>query len=211
MTKQAPTDQAAALPASEPAAERTSRTYVLSGPGGVGKGTVVEELLKVVDSLWLSRSWTTRDRRVGEAPDAYNFVTREEFVAHVEDDGFLEWVEFLDYLQGTPVPAAPSGSDVLLEIDVQGAAQIRSLDPSAVLIFLDAPSVDEQERRLRARGDSDDRVAQRLETAVVERENAEQLGCHFVINNDVAETVQALRALVERSRSESIESGVEAG
>jgi len=178
-----------------------SLTFVLSGPGGVGKGTVVDQLLEVVDSLWLSRSWTTRDRRVGEAPDAYNFVSRDEFKAHIENDGFLEWVEFLDYLQGTPVPVPPPGHDVLLEIDVQGAAQIKALDETAVLIFLDAPSVEEQERRLRARGDSDERVAQRLEAAVAERENAEQLGCHTVINHDVDATVQALVSLIATERS----------
>lgn len=179
---------------------RRSRTFVLSGPGGVGKGTVVDELLEVVDQLWLSRSWTTRARREGEAPDAYNFVSRAEFMAHIENDGFLEWVEFLDYLQGTPVPAPPDGNDVLLEIDVQGAAQIRALDPAAVLIFLDAPSVEEQERRLRARGDSDERIVQRLETAVIERTNAEALGCHVVINSDVEATVQVLADLIEAQR-----------
>ena len=141
------------------AAEHRSVTFVLSGPGGVGKGTVVERLLNLVDGLWLSRSWTTRDPRPGEAADAYNFVDRETFKAHIEDDGFLEWVEFLDYLQGTPVPNPPPGNDVLLEIDVQGAAQIYAMDPSAVLLFLDAPSIDEQEARLRARGDTEERVA----------------------------------------------------
>lgn len=180
--------------------DRTSTTFVLSGPGGVGKGTVVAKLLDVVQDLWLSRSWTTRDRRPGEAPDAYNFVDRATFLAHVEDDGFLEWVEFLDYLQGTPVPAPPRGSDVLLEIDVQGAAQIKAMDPDAVLLFLDAPSVDEQEARLRARGDSDERVAQRLETAIAERAGAKELGCIIVINDDLDRTVAELAEIIASHR-----------
>ena len=180
--------------------EHTSVTFVLSGPGGVGKGTVVDRLLEVVDDLWLSRSWTTRDPRPGEAPDAYNFVDRDTFVSHIEDDGFLEWVEFLDYLQGTPVPAPPPGSDVLLEIDVQGAAIIKAMDADAVLLFLDTPSVDEQEARLRARGDSDQRIAQRLETAVAEREAAAELGCTVVINDDVESTVAELAAIVASYR-----------
>lgn len=175
-------------------------TFVLSGPGGVGKGTVVERLLEVVPNLWLSRSWTTRDRRPGEAHDAYNFVERATFEAHIENDGFLEWVEFLDYLQGTPVPDPPEGSDVLLEIDVQGAAQIRSMDPDAVLLFLDAPSVTEQEARLRARGDSEERVAQRLETAVIERETAAELGCIVVINDELSAAVAELATVIEANR-----------
>jgi len=179
---------------------RTPVTFVLSGPGGVGKGTVVDRLLEVVDDLWLSRSWTTRDPRPGEAPDAYNFVDRETFEAHVAAGGFLEWVEFLDYLQGTPVPDPPPGNDVLLEIDVQGAAQIRRMNPDAVLLFLDTPSVEEQEARLRARGDSDERVAQRLATALVERQAAAELGCTVVINDDVESTVAELAAIIESHR-----------
>ncbi len=184
------------------AAEHRSVTFVLSGPGGVGKGTVVERLLNLVDGLWLSRSWTTRDPRPGEAADAYNFVDRETFKAHIEDDGFLEWVEFLDYLQGTPVPNPPSGKDVLLEIDVQGAAQIYAMDPSAVLLFLDAPSIDEQEARLRARGDTEERVAQRLTTAIAERAAAEELGCQVVINDDLDSTVAELAAIIDFYRGE---------
>lgn len=182
------------------AATPTSVTFVLSGPGGVGKGTVVTRLLDVVDNLWLSRSWTTRDPRPGEAPDAYNFVDRAAFEAHIEQDGFLEWVEFLDYLQGTPVPSPPPGNDVLLEIDVQGAAQIRSMDPDAVLLFLDTPTIAEQESRLRARGDSDERVAQRLETAIAERAAAEELGCTVVINDELDSTVAELTAIIESYR-----------
>lgn len=180
--------------------EHTSVTFVLSGPGGVGKGTVVDRLLEVVDDLWLSRSWTTRDPRPGEAPDAYNFVDHDTFVSHIENDGFLEWVEFLDYLQGTPVPDPPPGSDVLLEIDVQGAAIIKAMDADAVLLFLDTPSIDEQEARLRARGDSDHRIAQRLATAVAEREAAAELGCTVIINDDVESTVAELAAIVAAHR-----------
>lgn len=178
-------------------------TFVLSGPGGVGKGTVVDELLNADTNLWLSRSWTTRDRRPGEAPDAYNFVDRATFERHIEDDGFLEWVEFLDYLQGTPVPNPPQGMDVLLEIDVQGAAQIRAMNPNAILLFLDAPSVEEQERRLRERGDSEERVAQRLATAVTERQAAQDLGCTTIVNDTLASTVTQLMDLITAARAGS--------
>lgn len=175
-------------------------TFVISGPGGVGKGTVVERLLAEVPKLWLSRSWTTRDPRPGEAPDAYHFVTREQFLAHVEAGGFLEWVEFLDYLQGTPVPTPPDDHVVILEIDVQGAAQIKAIDPDAHLVFVDTPSVDEQERRLRERGDDDDRVAMRLDKAVEERSTANELGCTVVINDDLDDTVAELAGLIDAAR-----------
>lgn len=176
-------------------------TFVVSGPGGVGKGTVVERLLGVVPKVWLSRSWTTRDPRPGEAPDAYNFVTRKQFLDHVEADGFLEWVEFLDYLQGTPKPTPPAGHAVLLEIDVQGAAQIKATNDAAVLVFIDTASVEEQERRLRGRGDSDERVAMRLAHAEQEREMAVELGCDVIINDDLDQAVADLAALIESRRA----------
>ena len=150
--------------------------------------------------MWLSRSWTTRDPRPGEAPDAYNFGTREQFLAHVENGGFLEWVEFLDYLQGTPMPTPPEGDVVILEIDIQGAAQIEAMNPAAHLVFIDTPSVEEQERRLRGRGDSDERVGMRLDKAVVERNAAAELGCTVIINDDLDTTVDELRALIRAVR-----------
>jgi guanylate kinase len=175
---------------------------VVSGPGGVGKGTLVGHLLERDRRLWVSRSWTTRSRRPGEAEDAYHFVTPEQFQSHVDAGGFLEWVEFLDYCQGSPLPDPPAGSDVLFEIDVAGAERVKALYPDALLIFVDTPDRATQEARLRARGDDDDRIRQRLDKAVEEASRAEQLPFVHVVNDDLGRAVDELASLVESARSD---------
>ena len=174
---------------------------VISGPGGVGKGTLVQELVRADDRLWLSRSWTTRAPREGERPDAYHFVTPEEFQAHIDRDGFLEWIDFLDYRQGSPLPEPPAGCDVLFEIDVQGAARIHELHPDALLIFVDAPDRVVQEERLRGRGDSEERIAQRLAKAEEEVARSRDLPFVRVVNDDLDRTVSEIGALIEGARS----------
>lgn len=173
---------------------------VVSGPGGVGKGTVVDRFIRRNPQFRLSRSWTTRARRPGEPEDAYVFVSPEEFQARIDADGFLEWAPFLDYRQGTPRLAVGPADDVLLEIDTQGAQQIRELHDDALLIFVDAPSRAEQRRRLEERGDGPDRVAQRLALAATEVERAEALGMHRVVNEDIEQAVLDIEALVRASR-----------
>jgi guanylate kinase len=174
---------------------------VISGPGGVGKGTVVERLLARDPSLWLSRSWTTRERRPGEPEDAYVFATRDEFERRVAEGGFIEWVEFLDYLQGSPVPDPHPGSDILFEIDVHGARQIRERYPDALLIFVEAPTRDEQAARLRKRGDAPERVDQRLAKAEEEAAMAAALGCLVVVNDDLDRTVEEIEHLIATARA----------
>jgi guanylate kinase len=175
---------------------------VISGPGGVGKGTLVDRLVELDDRLWLSRSWTTRQRRPGEAPDAYRFVSPEQFQAHIEADGFLEWVEFLDYRQGSPVPEVPPGRDALFEIDVVGAAAIKERYPDALTIFVDAPSREEQRRRLVGRGDPPEVVERRLAKAEAEASAAVEMHSVIVINDDLDRALAELAELVADRRRE---------
>jgi guanylate kinase len=174
---------------------------VISGPGGVGKGTLVAELLQRDPRLWLSRSWTTRARRPSESPDAYHFVSRDRFEQRIADGGFLEWVEFLDYLQGSPLPEPPEGHDVVFEIDVKGAANIKSLYPDALLVFVDAPDRAVQEARLRGRGDDEERIAQRLAKAEEEVELARQLDVVHLVNDDLERALAELHELIAEHRS----------
>lgn len=173
---------------------------VISGPGGVGKGTIVRRLLERDPRLWLSRSWTTRERRPGEAPDAYVFATREEFLDKVDEGGFLEWVEFLDYLQGSPIPEPPEGADVLFEIDVVGAAKVLEHDPGALTIWIEPPSLDDLRRRMAGRGDHPDRIEQRLHKALEEAAIAASLGSARVVNDDLDRAVAEIESLIAAAR-----------
>jgi guanylate kinase len=174
---------------------------VVSGPGGVGKGTVVAALVERDRRLWLSRSWTTRERRPGESDQAYVFATRDEFEMRKAAGGFLEWAEYLGELYGTPTPEAPEGMDVVLEIELEGARQVRERHPDALLVFLDAPSEAVQEARLRGRGDPDDKVAERLAAAPRERALAAHLGMEVLVNDDLETTVESLAGLIEQRRA----------
>ena len=173
---------------------------IVSGPGGAGKGTIVEQLLDHDPQLWLSQSWTTRPRRSSEPAGAYRFADRPTFEAAIAANGFLEWVEFLDYLQGTPVPDPPEGADVLLEIDVRGARQVQKLLPGVLLIFVDAPSPEHQRARLERRGDDPSTVALRMAKTEAERAEALEMGYTCVVNDEVSQAVEAIERLIAADR-----------
>ncbi len=192
-------------PQRSPTAATPGLLLVLAGPSGVGKGAVHTELRRRRDDAVLSVSCTTRPPRPGEIEGVhYRFVDRPTFEAMIADGQLLEWAEYAGNLYGTPrQPAhdAVSGGQVLvLDIEVQGALQVRDADASALLVFLLPPDRDELERRLRARGTEDEAaVARRLEVA--ERELA--LVDRFdlaIVNDDVARAVDELEAAIAHAR-----------
>jgi len=161
----------------------------------------VARLRALEPDIWVSRSWSTRARRPGEPADAYTFVTEEQFQELIDAGGFLEWVQFLDYRQGTPLPDPPPGVDVLFEIDVHGARVVQQHYPDALLVFIEAPSLEEQERRLRKRGDDEDKLRRRLAKAEEERLIAKEIGMVTLVNDDLDRAVDELRDLVAKERA----------
>lgn len=176
--------------------------FVLSGPSGTGKGTIVDALVEADPSLWLSRSWTTRARRKSESPYAYRFVDRETFLSHVAADGFVEHAEVFGNLYGTPLPTPPAGSDVVLEIDVQGAEQVRARFLDAVLIFVEPPSREAQRARLRVRGDDEEVIARRLAKADAEEAIGRRIADFVVVNDWLERAVAEVAGIVSTRRSQ---------
>ena len=168
---------------------------VISGPGGVGKGTVVAELVSRDPGLALSQSWTTRDQRPGEADDAYNFVTEDEFTAAIDAGGFLEWDHHFGNYYGSPVPAA-TDADLVLEIDVNGARSIHEGPVDALFVFIDTPSIEVQRERMIGRGDSLEKVDERLRAGQIERELAEAMPYLYVVNDDVQRCTDEIAGLI---------------
>jgi guanylate kinase len=181
---------------------------VIAGPSGVGKGSVVRRLLSSdPEGLVLSVSATTRPPREGEAEGRdYRFVSPQEFRGMVERGELLEWAEVFGHLYGTPASFVEeqrrAGHDVLLEIDVQGAGQIRLVAPDAVLVLLEPPSLEELEQRLRGRGtERDITIAERLSKAEWELSQRERFD-HVVVNEDLERASSQVAAIIEASRSD---------
>ena len=186
------------------------RLFVLSGPSGVGKSTVLERIRELVPQLWYSVSATTRTKRPGEIDGVnYHFVNAEQFADLIENGRLLEHAHFAGNHYGTPRDPVEArlaaGEDVLLEIEVQGARQVRAapgLGPQAVLIFLAPPSFEELARRLIGRG-TEDAVTQEARLAAARAElAAEREFDHTVVNTDVQSAAAGLVQLMAESRPE---------
>ena len=181
--------------------KKKGQLIVLSGPSGVGKSTVIAELMSQRDNIYFSVSYTPREPRVGEQNGInYNFVSREEFEGMIQRGELLEHAEYVNHYYGTSLKLIQekleAGIDVLLDIEVQGAAKVRQRCPDAIFIFIIPPSFEELSRRLHRRNtDSEEVIQGRLEKAKVEFQQVQNYD-YLVINDKVANAVAEIEAIL---------------
>ena len=179
--------------------------FVVTGPSGAGKGTVLGKVFQQVDHLHFSVSATTRAPREGEVDGVnYHFMTKENFLSLVEQGRFLEYAQYVGNYYGTPMAPVEKkleqGIDVLLEIEVQGALKVMEKCPDAVSVFIAPPSLEELGNRLRGRGtEAEETVAKRLETAAWECSQMDKY--QYIVVNDLVDTaVDKMRAIILAAR-----------
>jgi guanylate kinase len=185
----------------------SGRLFVISGPSGVGKGTLISRARELLPQLEVATSATTRARRQGEQDGReYRFLSPEEFERRVRAGDFLEHVEFAGHRYGTLRSEVDrrlaQGSSVVLEIDVPGAREIKRQVPDAVLVFIAPPDMGDLEQRLIARGaNSDDEIAARLRIANSEIQARDDFQ-HVIVNDDVDRAASQLTELIRAALSE---------
>jgi guanylate kinase len=179
---------------------------VLAGTSGAGKGTIGARLRAADPSMHWSVSWTTRAQRAREREGIdYHFVTRDDFERLRDAGGFLEWFEVYGDLKGTPmqyvVDELEAGHDVMLEVDVQGALAVKQALPEALLVFVRAPSREEQRRRLESRGsETEASIERRLARAEAEEQIAADAFDAVVVNDDVERATREVAAILRTRR-----------
>jgi guanylate kinase len=181
------------------------KLYIISAPSGAGKTSLVKQLLKEVDNLNVSVSHTTRPMRSGEVDGSdYFFVSVETFKAMIENKDFLEYAQVFDNFYGTSKQAVEdnlnNGKDVILEIDWQGAQQIRDMLPECWSIFILPPSIEILQQRLRGRGqDSEAIIARRMADAVTEMSHHDEFD-YLVVNDDFNQALAELKSIIISNR-----------
>ena len=179
---------------------------VISGPSGVGKGTVIKRLFEIENGLYFSVSATTRKPRPGEIDGVhYSFKTKEEFERDIETGEMLEHAVFNGNYYGTPKSAIEQklseGKDIVLDIEIQGARNVKKMMPEAVLIYVLPPSIDELKRRLVGRNTEDaETIAGRLREAKRELREAPELYDYFIVNDLVDNTAVKIKDIIEGER-----------
>ena len=177
------------------------KIIIISGSSGVGKGTLIKSLLTSCDDIKLSVSCTTRAPRKGEVDGInYYFLSREDFENSVKNDKFIEWAEFSGNLYGTKksfvLESINNGEHVLLEIDTQGALQIKEKMPDALLIFIAPPSYEDLVSRLRGRQtESEEAIEKRLAFVDFEKENSKKFD-YIVINDSIERAVSEIKEII---------------
>ncbi|MGI6211307.1 MAG: guanylate kinase [Anaerovoracaceae bacterium] len=187
---------------------QTGKLFVISGPSGTGKGTICAQLLRDLEGegLGLSVSMTTREPREGEVDgESYFFKTREEFLEEVRQGGLLEYAETYGNYYGTPrgyvEDQLRSGHDVLLEIEMQGALQVKRAMPGAVMIFILPPSLEELRRRIIGRGTEDEATIELRMSQVQNEISYIKYYDYFVINDDLDEAVHRVEEILHAEKS----------
>ena len=174
---------------------------VLTGPSGVGKGTIVRKILESHSNVWLSISATTRQPRPGEIEgEHYFFLDKKNFQEIIDNEGFLEWAAFSDNFYGTPKKIVEEkiekGSNVLLEIELEGARQIRKSFPEAFQIFLAPPNLSELEKRIRGRGtETEEAIKDRLSIAKKELIAKKEFDA-VVVNENIEKAFKEIESLL---------------
>lgn len=182
----------------------SGRLFVISGPSGAGKGTVVREILRRRPDVFFSVSVTTRPARRAERDGVdYNFISVPEFLGMRDRGDLLEWAEVFGNYYGTPRPpveaALGSGRHAILELDIQGAENVKRSRPDAVLVFIEPPSMEELTVRLRNRGTEDkDGMSLRIDAAYEEMRRKE-LYDHIVVNDEVGKAADALLRILDEA------------